>query len=252
LNAGTASLSTAGLASGTRTIQAQFEGDVSFEPGSASSSHVVRSSSGTPTVTVSSSRNPSDVGQSVTLRASVGLGDDDSPHVNGSVEFYDGATLLGTSAIYDGRATFTTSSLTAGSHAITARYLGSASVPASRSRVMVQAVGDWGWRDRSTAMTLVSSASPAQLGDTIVLTATVASYSLYGWSAAPTGRILIMVNGEVVGDPAGVIVTAVSASSSRVTVSVPGLAYGKHIVSATYLGDPTYKGSTTQITQSVN
>lgn len=247
LNAGTALLSTAGLSTGTRTIEARCEGDGSFEPGSASSSHVVRSAYWTPGVTVSSSKNPSNVGQSVTLLANVRLEQDDS-NVSGSVQFYAGATLLGTSVIHDNRATFTTASLPAGSHAITARYLGSSSLPPSRSRVMVQAVGETSWRDRSTSMSLWSSENPSSLGGVVVLTATVT-----GWvGTAPSGRILFMVNGEVVGDPAGVEITAVSTTSARVTVTVPGLAHGRHSISATYLGDPTYKGSTAQVAQSVN
>jgi hypothetical protein len=35
------------------------------------------------------------------------------------------------------------------------------------------------------------------------------------------------------------------------TISVPGLAHGKHTVTATYRGDATYKGSNAQLAQTV-
>jgi hypothetical protein len=68
-------------------------------------------------------------------------------------------------------------------------------------------------------------------------------------STMPTGRIVVMVNGQVVADQ---VVTPVSGSTARVTLSVPGLAHGKHTVTATYCGDATYKGNTAQVAQTVN
>jgi len=65
----------------------------------------------------------------------------------------------------------------------------------------------------------------------------------------PTGRILFMVDGVAVAD---VAVTALSGTAARATLAVPGLAHGRHTISATYLGDPTYKGSTARITAAVN
>ena len=77
-----------------------------------------------PTTTVlASSLNPSTVGQQVTLTASVS-GSGALP--TGSIEFRDGTTLLGTVALgATGQAALQTSSLLAGSHALSATYLGS-------------------------------------------------------------------------------------------------------------------------------
>ena len=76
----------------------------------------------TPTTSaVSSSANPSTVGQSVTFTATVtptsGTG---TP--TGIVTFKDGSTELGIGALNAGRATFTASALSGGSHSITAIY----------------------------------------------------------------------------------------------------------------------------------
>jgi hypothetical protein len=242
LNAGAATLSTAGLDAGTRTFEARYDGDLAFEPGTASAPHVIRAADQTPALVVSSSRNPSSAGQSVTLTATVTM---PSGAVTGTVDFFSGATFLGTSTISAGRATFTTTSLATRSHAITARYRGLGTVPPGRSEVFVQSVGSTGWKNRVTSMAVTVAPNPATLGDTVVVTATVTGSA----SVAPTGRILFMVDGVVVGEPTA---TAVSSTVARATLTVPGLAHGRHAISATYLGDPTYKGSTGRATGTVN
>ena len=238
-----ASISTAGLPAGTHAIEARYLGDGSFDTGIGAGSHTVRDASGTPAITVTSSRNPANLGQSVTLTANIAMA---SGPVSGTIQFYDGATLLGSGPISAGRATFTTSSLSAGSHAVVARFAGNATAPPAMSPVFVQAVGASGWKDRATTMTLTTAPEPSTVGGPVTVTATVS-----GSSGTPTGRILILVNGEAVGDPTGIVVTPVS-GSARVSIVVPGLNHGSHTISATYLGDPTYKGSTAQVAHRVN
>ncbi len=242
LSGGSAVLTTAGLPAGTRTFVASYNGDGSFETGSSAASHVIRDATTTPALTITSSRNPSTVGQSVTLTANVSM---PAGAVTGNVEFYSGATLLATRAIAAGKAVLTTTTLALGAHPITARYTGLGTTPPSRSGVFVQTVGTSSWKNRTTTMTLSSSANPSTLGNAVVFTASVNGSS----STMPTGRIVVMVNGQVVADQA---VTPVSGSTARVTISVPGLAHGKHAVTATYRADATYKGSTGQVAQTVN
>ena len=79
------------------------------------------------TTAVISSLNPSTYGTSVTFTATVtGSGGTNTP--GGTVDFYDGATTIGSSTLSgsggEATATFATSSLTAGSHAIAAVYNG--------------------------------------------------------------------------------------------------------------------------------
>jgi hypothetical protein len=237
LTAGVATLSTAGLDAGVRPIEARYDGDGSFEPGAMSAPHVIRDASQTPSLTVTSSRNPSSTGQSVTFTANVTL-------ASGLVEFYDGGTLLGASPISAGRATFTTSTLAAGSHAITARYPGSATLPPARSAIVVQAVGASGWKNRTSSIAVTASPSPAVLGDSIVVTATVT-----GSSGTPAGRVLFIVDEKVVAE---VNLAPVSGTAARAVMTVPGAAHGRHSISATYLGNSNYKGSTNRVTATVN
>jgi hypothetical protein len=78
-------------------------------------------SKATTTLTLSSSPNPSTVGQLVTFTAKV---TGNSP--TGTVTFLDGTTQIGTATLSAGIATFAIASLSAGSHSITASYPGDA------------------------------------------------------------------------------------------------------------------------------
>ena len=245
LAAGSATLTTAGLDAGTRAIEAHYDGDPSFEPGIGTESHVILAASATPALTLSSSRNPANVGQSVTLTANVSMS---SGPVSGLVEFFDAGTLIGTAAIVSGQARLTTSAFAAGSHAVTARYAGADGVPPSGSGVLVQAISGSNWKNRATTLSLTASPNPAALGSTIVLTATVDPST----STMPTGRVLFMVDGVVVGNPAGESLTPAGGSNASATLSVAGLAHGRHQVTATYLGNSTFRGSTGAVVETVN
>ena len=75
---------------------------------------------GTPTTTtVTTSLNPSAVGQPVSLSVNV-----NDAAATGSVEFFDGTTSLGSAALSGGTASLNVSTLTVGSHSLHARYSG--------------------------------------------------------------------------------------------------------------------------------
>jgi probable HAF family extracellular repeat protein len=90
-------------------------------------------------VNVSSSQNPSNVGQNVTFTANVssivGL-----PPDGEQVTFMDGATVLGTATLGSGSASFSTSSLVKGKHPITANYAGDDNYLPNKSAKLYQVV----------------------------------------------------------------------------------------------------------------
>ena len=90
--------------------------------------------------TVTSSASPSDTEDPVTFTATVtATGGGTTP--TGSVTFLDNGTPIGTAPLdSNGRATFTTSSLGAGSHPITAVYLGAPGLENSSSPGLTQEV----------------------------------------------------------------------------------------------------------------
>ncbi len=91
------------------------------------------------TTTVSSSLNPSQVGQSVTLSATV-TSIAGTPPNGENVVFKQGTKVLATVGLTNGVASFTTSTLTAGQHKIIATYAGDAIYASSKSLVFTQVV----------------------------------------------------------------------------------------------------------------
>jgi hypothetical protein len=84
---------------------------------------------------ITSSPNPSRVGQLVTFTASVY-----PAAATGAVGFKEGSTTIGSASLASGRATFGTSGLPAGVHGITAEYLGDAEHAPSASSPLSQTV----------------------------------------------------------------------------------------------------------------
>ena len=138
---GAATFATSALTQGSHSITAVYAGDAN---NATSTSPVLTQvvnalPAGATTTALSSSLNPSTVGQAVTFTATVSGA---SP--TGSVQFFNGASSLGTSALAGGVATLTTSALTQGSHTITAVYSGDASNATSTSPAVQQVVNAGG------------------------------------------------------------------------------------------------------------
>jgi hypothetical protein len=118
---------------GNYNITAQYSGDTNFtaSPSPTFVQQVVGPSVGETITYVSSSANPSVIGQSVTftsltLYRSPDTGGFGSPVSGGVVQFYDGATPLGGLVLVNavtGQAQVTTSTLSLGNHTITAQFL---------------------------------------------------------------------------------------------------------------------------------
>ena len=242
---GVATLGTNGLAAGSHAIAALYSGDALFAPSSGGFTQTVNPASTSTTTVVTSSRHPSDEGQSVTFTAAVSS---PSGGVSGWVEFYDGTTLIGTDGVSSGVARLITASLAPGGHAITARYLGNGTRPPSVSQPIAQHVELVGTRTRSSSTTVSATPSPSPLGAGVTLQATV---SIKG-NSTPGGRVLFIVNGDVLGDPAGVEVTATGSNAGAATIRTSALARGTHAITAVYLGDTACRASADSISLTVN
>jgi large repetitive protein len=124
------SVSTSSLALGSATFTAVYGGDSNFL-GSTSNSVTQVVKKITTTTKVSSSLNPSFVGQSVTLTATLTSSFASPPPDGETVTFKVGTTILGTATLSGGTASVSTSTLAAGSYTITASYAGDAKYAAS-------------------------------------------------------------------------------------------------------------------------
>jgi Bacterial Ig-like domain (group 3)/FG-GAP-like repeat len=114
---GVATITVSNLPLGTNPITASTPGDSNNNPATSLpvSVTVVKTA---PTVTVTSSLNPSIINQPVTFTATAPAG------ATGTITFFDGSTILGTGTLTSGQATLTTSTLIIGSHTITVSYGG--------------------------------------------------------------------------------------------------------------------------------
>ncbi|UCH51919.1 MAG: Ig-like domain repeat protein, partial [Chloroflexota bacterium] len=185
LSSGSATLNYSSLAVGTHTnITATYSGDTSYNTStSAAISHTVNKANTTTTIT-SDTPDPSVFGQSVAFTASVAASAPGSGTPTGNVEFFNGATSLGTAAISGGSATLNYSSLAVGTHTnITAQYLGDTNFNTSTSSAISHTV------NKANTTTTINSDTPdpSVFGQSVAFTASVA-VSAPG-SGTPTGNV---------------------------------------------------------------
>ncbi len=189
-----------------------------------------------PATAVTSSKNPSVVGDTVTFTATV-PGNCNVP--TGTVTFYDGVTVLGTATLNgNGVATLSTTSLAVGSHNVTVAYSGDANFDPSISATLVQVVLlTAGSAYTATSTTLTAAPNPAGLGQPVTLSATVASgMGAPASGAAPAGTVDFLDGGVKIG--AG---TLNGAGRAALTTTTLGL--GTHTLTAFYEGSGSLNGS---------
>ena len=190
------------------------------------------------TVTLTSSANPSSFGQVVTFTATVSPEFAGTP--TGTVEFYDGLTLLGTGALSGGVATFSTSALSVGSHALNVVYGGDDDFQASIGALTgAQVVSE-----ASTTVTLTAAPNPSRLGDPVTFTVAVAAAA--PGAGTPTDTVEFY-------DGVNLLGSAVLDGSSQATFTTTTLAVGSHAINAVYEGDPSFQGGSASLpTQQVD
>lgn len=219
------------MAVGSHSISVRYSGDANYQAGtSASSTENVLIA--TTTTTVSVSATSAFYGQAVTLTAAI------QPQYGGSatgtVYFYDGGQSLGGTTPSSNSAVFVVSDLAAGTHNISAYYMGDKNTYSSGASPVALTVNP-----SATTTTLTSSPNPTNYGQVITLTFNVKP--AYGTLVA--GQISFF-------DGSTLITTVNTAVNSQIGVL---LAAGTHSITAQYLGTPNYLASTSApVTQTVN
>jgi hypothetical protein len=224
---GRATYSTAALSAGSHNVIATYGGSAIFGGGGSTAFiQVVRAAASTTVLT--SNRNPSVSGQTVTLTARVTPG-----AANGTVLFrLDGGTVGGPVTLdATGRASLVTNLLTVGSHTVSVAYSGNGNYLPSFSANLTQTV------NKATSRTVVlSSGSPATRGTTVVFTATVTARA--PGTGIPAGTVQFRIDGVNSG-PALTVNPSGQAAYATSTLSV-----GRHTVSAVYAGNGSFLTST--------
>lgn len=194
----------------------------------------------TTTITLSSSVNPSVVGQQITYTAAISPTPD-----GGTVDFQDGGSDIGGCGAVpvdtsSGTATCQVTYTSTGSHTITAIYSGDSSYTTSTSDALTQTLNK-----ASTATSLSSSQNPATVGQSVTVTATIAVVS--PGAGSPSGTVAFDDNGTAIGGCASQPV-----SGGQATCTTSALSAGSHPITAVYSGDSNYAGSTSDtLTQTV-
>ena len=193
---------------------------------------------GSTSTALTSTPNPSTLGQTVTLNATVSAVAPAVGVPTGTVTFRDGATVIGTATLVNGSASISISTLAVGTHPLTAAYGGNATFAASTSAVVNQVVNAPAAAATSTSLT--STPNPSTTGQAVTLSATVTSAA-----GVPTGTVTFRD-----GATALATVTLVNGSAS---FSTTALAVGSHPLTAAYNGNATFAASTSAVvTQVVN
>ena len=227
LTGATASFSTSSLSVGPHSITAAYSGDANFLSSTTASALTQTVNKASTTMTVGSSANPATLGASVTFTAS-GL----PSGATGSVEFFAGATSLGTGTVSGGTATSPAiTTLTIGHHSITATYGGDTNYQGVTSSALDQVVNA-----AATTTILASSVNPSLVGQSVTFTATV---------SAGGGTVQFRDGINDLGLP----VTLVAGTA---TYTTSALTEASHTITAVYSGDATHATSTGTVTQLVS
>ncbi len=240
--------SSLGISPNTHRISASYSGDGSTF-NADSGNIIVTINQSTTTTTVTSSNNDATFSNSINLIATV-----TSPHASpatGTVNFYDGSTLLGNAPLNspspgtDPTATYATSSLAVGQHSITATYIGDTDNATSTSLPFQQQI-----QQITTTTLLATSPSTAYSGTTVHLSATVTPTQTA--PANPlSGYVTFYDN-----NGANTLGTApIPANGSAATLDVNTFSGNStHSLTATYTGAADYASSTTaaSLSETVN
>jgi predicted secreted protein len=238
INSGKASLITSGLLVGGHSITVTYTGSMQYATSTSSTlSHTVNVASSK--TTLSSSANPSVIGQLVTFTSTVTTVAPSTGTPGGSVRFMNGTTELGVATLTGGKATFKFDALPIGTNSITAVYGGSTDFSSSTSSAVVQKVNPAG-----TITDLTASPNPATVGATVTLRVVISAAS--PGLGIPTGSVTI-------NDGSTALATIALGAGGSATFSTTKLAKGAHSITAVYRGSADFLSSTSAVlTETIN
>jgi hypothetical protein len=188
------------------------------------------------------SPNPADAGATVTFTALV------SPAAGtgtptGSITFTIDGTAAATVPLQvvggSDQAIYSTSTLAPGTHTIVATYSGDSTFAGSATQQATETIKSptQPGNPQATSTTLVSSASPSDVGASVTFTATVAPTNGAG---APTGSVTFTIDGVAQRS----VPLRMVGGHDQATFSTATLAAGTHTIVAAYDGDATFAAST--------
>ncbi len=217
LSGGAASSLFTGLSVGQHTVTASYVSTNGFTT-VTSSTVTLTVGKATPTITLQSSTTTtalSPVTFTATLSSTAGT-------PTGTVTFYNGTAVLGSSSLTSGVATLTTSAIGSGSSSVTAVYSGDVDFITVTSSAVALNLGK-----ATPTITLQSSATTTTALSSVTFTATVAATA-----GTPTGTVTFF-NGSVA-------LGTSTLSGGKASLAVTTLGDGTQTITAVYSGDANF------------
>jgi len=189
-----------------------------------------------PPVSLTSSLNPSTVGQVVTLTATVPPQFPGARNPTGTVTFSIDGTPQGTQSLTGEVAQWVASGMAVGNHAVQAAYSGDTYYQAETA-TLTQTVKPL----PATTTTLVTAPNPSNAGQPVTLTATVSL-------GVPSN---LVPAGTVTFWDGGAQISTVTLSNGTGAATTSGLTAGTHNLTAVYSGNQDLHGSTSNVVNQV-
>jgi hypothetical protein len=191
LSGGTAALPLATLSAGSHALTASYPGDVNFNALDSNVVNHIVNKADTTTALVSPTTNPSNAFDPVTLNATIAVTAPGAGSPTGSVQFKDGAALIGVPvAVTAGAASLVTTTLGGGAHSITAVYSGDTNFNGSTSGPLSRSVNCGTTKTGTVSGTYTAPSS----GTTCLTSATIT-----GGLTVPAGARVLISNSSVAG-----------------------------------------------------
>jgi large repetitive protein len=230
---GIATYPTAQLSVGSHNLSVQYAGDAANASGKSNVVIEVVQKAATVT-TLGSSSGSATVGAQVTFTAVVTSAD--GPMPTGTVQFNDGGTSLGSSAVgSNGTAVFSTVSLAPGNHSIVAIYSGDGNDSTSTSASLGESI-----QQIATATSLSATPNPMSAGGTLNLVASVTAIGSTTNAGTITGNVTFSEGPTNLG-------VALVDGSGHAALNLSTLSTGSHSLIASYAGNTNYASSTSPI-----
>jgi len=223
------------------TVHATYSGDTDFTGSSAGATLAI--TNGDTTAAVTASPPSTNVGDDVTVTATIAPVTPAAGTPTGTVTFTSGATTIGTVAISNGAATLDTTALPAGTDTITATYNGDTNFNPSTATGTETVAGP---SSLPVAVTVFADHDPARPGDEVTFTATIAAQT---GGHSPTGTVSFTDGTTTLGTTG---LAAVHDPVSSAVVSTSFATLGAHTITAIYSGDATYRVTTATVEQDIN
>ena len=220
---GTATLTINSLAAGDHKVTAAFHGSGGYEDSDDTTIHRVDP---LPTSAALSGPPSSVFGEPVTFTATVSVNPSSTVVPTGTVTFFIDGVPAGSATLgAGGQAAIAVSSMSVGRHLVSGTYTsGTPNILPSAAPAIELTV-----RAASTTVELSSGANPSAIGDPVTFTAVVTAEPS---AVVPTGTVTFTVDTVVAG-------SATLNSGGQASITLSGLAVGRHTVVAQYTSDST-------------